>query len=201
MIEDVLRETVPELQPAKQLHDFGVHRTGPDLVDGLFARFEDGFIHLRLDLGDDLLDARRVDAAVEDQAFHRFARYLAPDRIEAGKHDGVRRVVDQDRDAGGLLEGADVPAFPADDPALHVVARQGDSGRGNVRGVRAGVALDGQSHDVPGLVFTPDLGVVEDVADETGGVAVRLVLDLLEQLLARFGRVESGDLRERLPPF
>ena len=52
------------------------------------------------------------------------ARHFPPVRIEAGEDDGARRVVHDEVDAGGELEGADVPALPADDAALQVVAWQ-----------------------------------------------------------------------------
>ena len=54
------------------------------------------------------------------------ARDLAPHRIEAGEDHRLGRVVDDDVDAGDDLERADVAALAADDPALHVVARQVD---------------------------------------------------------------------------
>jgi hypothetical protein len=59
-----------------------------------------------------------MDASVQDQAMHRFARNLAPDRIETGKDDRVGGVVDEHRHARGRFEGPDVAAFPADDASL-----------------------------------------------------------------------------------
>ena len=63
------------------------------------------------------------------------------------------RVVDDHVDAGGLLEGADVPALAADDPALHVVGRDVDGADGRLGGVRRGVALDGRGEDLAGLLL------------------------------------------------
>ena len=51
---------------------------------------------------------------------------LAADRVEAGEDHRLGRVVDDQVDAGRLLEGADVAALAADDPALHLVRRQVD---------------------------------------------------------------------------
>ena len=67
-----------------------------------------------------------MDAAVGDQLLHGQPGHLAPDRVEAREDDRLGRVVDDDVDAGGHLEGADVPALAADDPPLHLVARQVD---------------------------------------------------------------------------
>ena len=70
-----------------------------------------------------------MDASVRHELLERQPRDLAADRIEAGHDDGVGRVVDDDVDAGGELERADVSAFAADDAALHLVVRQRDGRR------------------------------------------------------------------------
>ena len=75
-------------------------------------------------LVDDFLDAARMDASVGHELLERQARDLAAHRIEARDDDRVRRVVDDDVDAGRELERADVSAFAADDAALHLVVRQ-----------------------------------------------------------------------------
>src|SRR5260370_42174140 len=49
-------------------------------------------------------------------------RHLAADRVEATENDGLRRVVDDEVDAGGMLEGPNVAALSTDDAALHLVA-------------------------------------------------------------------------------
>ena len=77
------------------------------------------------------------------------------------------RVVDDDVDPGGLLEGADVPPFAADDPALHVVGGDVDGADGGLGGVRRGVALDGRGEDLAGLLLAglaERLLVLEDQA-------------------------------------
>ena len=48
---------------------------------------------------------------------------LAADRVEAAEQHRLGGVVDDQVDPGDLLEGADVAALAADDPALHVVGR------------------------------------------------------------------------------
>ena len=119
----------------------------------LLAELQDVLLHLLLRLGDDLLDARRVDAAVLDQLGQREPGGLAADVVERADDDHAGRVVDDHVDAGGLLEGADVPPFAADDPALHVVARDVDRADGGVGGVLGGVALDGGGEDLAGLLL------------------------------------------------
>ena len=108
-------------------------------------------IELLADLLDQLLDARRMDAAVLHQALERDARDLAADRIEAGEDDRFRRVVDDEVDAGGQLERADVASLAADDAALHVFAREIDDGDRVLGDVVGGHALDGHAEDLLGL--------------------------------------------------
>ena len=79
-----------------------------------------------------------------DELGQRQARDLAADGVEAAdEHDGLGRVVDDQVDAGRLLEGADVAALAADDPALHLVADGRWTTRdGVLRGVVGVDALD-----------------------------------------------------------
>ena len=61
------------------------------------------------------------------------------------------RVVDDEVHAGQGLQGADVAALTADDPALHLVVGQGDHRHGGLGHMVGGTALDGQGDDLPGL--------------------------------------------------
>ena len=79
-------------------------------------------------------------------------RDLAAVRIEARQDDRARRVVDDEIDAGGELERADVAALASDDAALEIVARQVDDRDRRLDGVLAGAALDGLRDVVLGAV-------------------------------------------------
>ena len=121
------------------------------------------------------------------------ARHLPPDRIEAGDDHGVGGVVDDDVDAGGGLEGADVPALAADDPALHLVARQGDGGDGALRGVLGAQPLDGHGDDSARVPVGGAARLVLDVAHQGCGLASGLVLDPLQNLPPGILGGEPGD--------
>ena len=123
------------------------------LVGGRFAGLAHDEVDLGAGLGDDLLDAARVDAAVGDELGQGDPGDLAADRVEARQDDRLGRVVDDQVDAGGLLEGADVAALAADDPALHLVRRQVDDRHGVLGGVVRGHALHRGQDDVAGLVL------------------------------------------------
>ena len=126
VLEHVLAVARAEAQPAEDLHELLVERAAVRLEHRLLAGLADDLLELRLRLVVRLLDARRVDAPVLDQLRQRQPRDLAAEPVERREHDRVRRVVDDEVDAGEVLERADVAALAADDPALHVVGRQLD---------------------------------------------------------------------------
>ena len=124
----------------------------------------------------------RMDASVGHQLLERQPRDLAPDRVEAGDHDGVRCVVDHHVNAGGQLKRADVPAFSADDTTLHFVARERHGGHRNLRGVLGGNPLDGERHDFLGLAFRVALRRFPNLPKAIRRVGLSLGLHALHQL-------------------
>ena len=151
---------------------------------------------LRLDLLDDLFDARRMDAAVGDQALEGDAGDLAAVGIEAGEDHRLGRVVDDQVDAGGELEGADVAPLAADDPALHLVARQLDDRDRGLRDVVRSQPLHGEPHQPLRLAVALFPGLVLDAFHQVGGVDARLVLEAAGQLVLGLLRGQAGDLLE-----
>ena len=99
-----------------------------------------------------------------------------PERI-----DRVRRVVDDEVDAGEVLEGADVAALAADDAALHVVGLELDDGDRRLGGVAGGQALHDDREDVAHAPLGVALGLLLDLAQAAGRVVAHLVLELLHQ--------------------
>ncbi|GAA3422207.1 hypothetical protein GCM10018952_71490 [Streptosporangium vulgare] len=89
-----------------------------------------------------LLDALRMDAAVEDELLQGEPPGLAADRVEARQQHGFRRVVDDQVDAGGRLEGPDVAALTADDAPLHLVTGQVQDAHHGLGGLLGGHPLE-----------------------------------------------------------
>ena len=181
VLEHVLAVARAELEPAEQLDDLGRQTRDAGLVGGRLAGLAHDDVDLGARLGDDLLDAAGVDAAVGDELRDGDPGDLAPDRVEAAKDHGLGRVVDDQVDAGGLLEGADVAALAADDPALHLVGWQVDHRDGVLGGVVGGHALHRGQHDVASLVLGLLAGGALDGASELDGVVLGLGADGLEQ--------------------
>ena len=95
-----------------------------------------------------------MNTAVLDQLVQCQPGRLAADVVESTDNDHAGRVIDDDIDAGGLLEGADVAALAADDAAFHVVAGDVHGADRSVGSVLGGVALNGGGHNLTGLLFT-----------------------------------------------
>ena len=126
VVEHVLAVARAVLEPAEQLDDLGGQARDAGLVGGRLAGLAHDEVDLGARLGDDLLDAAGVDPAVGDELGER--RSGRPRGGPGRSRDRTTvsgRVVDDQVDAGGLLEGADVAALAADDPALHLVATAG----------------------------------------------------------------------------
>ena len=201
MVEDVLGVTVPEMQPPEQLDDFHVHGGKPVFCTASSPSAEDGFVHFLRHLGHHFLDARRVNAAIQDQPLHGLARDFAAHGIKAGKHHRVGRVVNQHRDAGRRLEGADVAAVAADDAPLHLLAIDGDGGGGGLKGVLAGVTLDGHADDLPGLFLGAHLASSMICRDERAGVALAASCSISFRNWARASAPgELGKALQLFPP-
>ena len=121
VLEDVLAVARPVAQAAEDLHQLFVKLPAVGLEDRLLARLANEIVDLRLRLVVHLLDAGGMDASVFEQPLERELRHLAADAVERREHDCLRRVVDDEVDAGEMLERANVATFAADDPPLHVV--------------------------------------------------------------------------------
>ena len=135
-------------EPADQIDQLGVEVGDPDVEHGVLGRAPTQCRHLFAGPLERLLDPMRVDAPVIDQRLQGDPADLATNRIEAREQDCLRSVVDDDVDSGDRLEGPDVPALPADDPALDLVGRQVND-RYHALGRLVGRhPLDGLGHDL-----------------------------------------------------
>ena len=153
----------------------------PRIVGGLLARLAHHDLDLGAALRHRLLDPTGVDPSVGDELGERHARHLATHRIEAGQHDGLGGVVDDEIDTSGLLERSNVPAFAPDDPALHLLGRQADDGHRRLAGVIGGDALHDRGQHPPGALVTLLGCPALDLADAVLGFGLRLVNDLLDE--------------------
>ena len=163
---------------------------------GRLPFLEELLIELLTHLLDQLLDARGMDAAILHESFERDAGDLAANRIEAGENDCLGGVVDDEVDAGGQFQRADVAPFAADDAALHVLAREIDDGDGVLRDVIRGHALDGHTEDLARFEMALFVGLGLDALDDLRRFELGVVLDAADQLALRFIHRQAGHLFE-----
>src|SRR5665647_2947396 len=194
VLEDVLAVARPVLELAQELDQLGMDVADLELQDGRLALLLDLLLEVGLDRLDDVLDAGRVDAPVGDELLDGQAGQLAADRVEARQDDRLGRVVDDDVDPCGHLQGPDVAALAADDPPFHVLGRQVDHGHRGLGDVLGGRALDGVGDDLPGRDGGLFAGLILDPADGGDGLELGLVLDLLDQHGLGFFLGHAGDL-------
>ena len=137
-----------------------------------------------------------MDASVREELGHRDAGHLPAHGVERREGDGVGRVVDDDVDAGGVLERADVAALAADDAPLHVLGRQRDDGDGVLRDDLARQALHRRGDDLAGALVRLFFDFLLDLAKTAVRLVADLVLNLREQHLARLHDRQIGETFE-----
>src|SRR6188472_3559142 len=196
VLEHVLPVARPVPKAAEDHHELLVELAAVRLEHGL----RPGLVHLLVELGFrlvvHLLDPGRVDPPVLDQLLERELRDLAADAVERREHDGVRGVVDDHIHPGQVLERADVPAFAADDAALHVVARKLDHGHGRLRGVTRCDALERIRHQRPRPPACLAAGLLFHLPHRAGELVPDEVLRALEHCRLRLSLRHPGDALE-----
>src|ERR1051326_8107571 len=137
-----------------------------------------------------------MDAAVQDELLEREPSDLAANRVEAGHHDRIRRVVDDDVDSSRELEGSNVPPFSADDAPLHLVIRERDRGDSALGSMLGCDALNGECDDLLGLALGVATCRLANLAHPIRRVGLGLFFDSADELGLRVLRGHAGHLLE-----
>ncbi len=138
----VLAVARAEVEPAEQIHHLVVQPANLRFLHGFLAIPPNLHVDLFLRFGDELFDARGMNAAVGDELVERFAGNFAAHGVECADDHHAGRIVDDHVHARGFLEGADVSPLAADDAALHFVAGDIDGAGGGFGRVGGGEPLD-----------------------------------------------------------
>ena len=146
----------------------------------------------------DLLDPRGVDAAVRNQFGEGDPGGLTAHRVETGQQDALRGVIDQHVHAGDLLEGPDVAALPADNPALHLVTGQRHGRDHGLGGLLRGDALDAGHDDRSRFRFSVLLGLGFDLPGQLCGVQPGVLLHVGHEFDPGVLRRQAGNRGQRL---
>lgn len=156
------------------------------------------FFEFSLGVGDDFFDSGGVDAAVGDEPVEGEAGHFASDHVESADDHDAWRVVDDDVDAGGFLEGADIASFASDDPALHFVVGDIDRAGGGFGRMGGGIALQRGKHDLARL-FLAGLGEsLFMLHDERARLVLELLVEHFEQASRGFFLAEPAEFMKGL---
>jgi hypothetical protein len=177
VLEDVLAVTRPVLELAEKLDELGMQILNFELEDGRLAFLLDLLIELLFDRFDDFLDPGRMDPAVMTSFSmdSRASSRRTGSKLERMTASGVSSTMIS---TPSPLQGPDVPALAADDPALHVVGGQVDDRDRGLDDMLGGRALDGVADDLLGLDPAGFPGLILDPAHDLDGLEPGLVLDL-----------------------
>ena len=162
----------------------------------VLAVLDDAVLDVVADLFGQLFDTCRVDSAVVQELLQGLACDCSTDGVEAGNDHDAGRIVDDDVDTGRRFEGTDVAALSADDPALHVITRDGDRGHRVVRAMFGCVSLDRLQRDLQGVVLGLFLGLVGDLLDQLACLVLDLGLDHLQGLALGILLAHVGDAEQ-----
>ena len=194
VIQNVLTVRGTVLLASKNLDQLGVQIVNAGLIAGAFALFADSTVNFLARLFHHVLNAGGMNAAVHNELLQRQPGNLPANGVEAGNGDGFGGIVDDQIDAGNGLQCADVPAFPADDAALHLVVGQRDHGDGGLGGVISGAALNRGGDDLAALFLGLVLQLRLDLLDLHGGFVTNLVLNAVKQKFLCLILCQTGNL-------
>src|SRR3972149_3180763 len=117
----------------------------------LLAVLSEAVFNLLLDLIDDFLDTTRMNPAVGHQTLQSLAANFSPDRIEARNNDRFWGIIDDEVPSRSHFQSPDVPAFPADDPPLHLIIGQVHNRNAGLGDMIGRVTLHGQAEYFAGF--------------------------------------------------
>src|SRR5690242_4531305 len=181
MVQHLLPVAGAETQDAEVADDLRVQTLQAELQDRALPFLFDPLQDLLAGFGYDLLDAGRMDPAIHDQLVERDPGHLTADRVEPADDHGLRGVVDDQVDPGGLLEGADVAPFFADNAALQLVGRQRQHRDRDLGGLVGGDALDGLGDDLASSTLALVPGRKLRLPDLACDLVAQILFDLRHQ--------------------
>ena len=171
-----------ELHTAEELHQLRIQTVYTDLEDSGVTLLTDGFVDFLLCLLHDLFDSRRVDTSIDDQLLKGDSCDLTAHRIKSGKYNRLRRIIDDQLDAGQLLQCTDITSLTADDAALHIIIRKLHDGNGRLRHL-IGCATLNRIHDiVAGTLLRLFLRLIVILANHLRIVVLRVLFEGLQKL-------------------
>ena len=164
------------------------------LEAGPFAFLADGPVHFLAGLFHHVLDPGGMDPAVGDQLFQCQTGNFPADRVKAGNGDGFGSVINNQIHTGNGFQSADVPAFTADDSALHLIVGQVHNRNRGFGCMVGSTALDGSGNHFSGLFIGLILHLCFNFLDLHGSFVANVIFDGLQQALLGLLLGQTGNL-------
>ena len=159
---------------------------------GLFAGFLNPLLYFLLSLLHHFLNTGRMDTAIVNQFLQGNTCNLPSNGIKTGNNNRFRSIIDNQVNTSQGFQGSDVAAFPADDPAFHLVVRQIHHGNRSFSHVVCGATLDGRGNNIPGLHVRFIFRLLLHVLNHLGSVVLDIFLHGGKELLLGVFTAESG---------
>ena len=186
---------------ADNTNQFGMQAVDTEVDSRTLTRLDNLVVELLLHLGNHLLNAGGVDTTVADQLVQGQTAGLAAHGVEATDNNCFGRVVDDDFNATGCLQGTDVTTLTADDTTLHIVVIDMEHRDAILDSGLRGHALDGLDDNLLSLCISVQLGLVHNLVDVSLGVSAGLVLQTLHQTVASLLGTQSTKFLQLLALF
>ncbi len=194
MLEKVLAIRRTVFHTADELYQFDVDAVDAEVDAGAFADFENLILKLLLDLGHHLLDACRVDAAVDHKLMQRQTRNLPADRVEGGKENRIRSVIHDNLHTRGGLKSPDVASFAPDYAPLDFIAFDVEHRDGILNRRLRSRPLNRVDYDSLGFLGRIQTGVVNHIIDVGLSLGPRLRLHVFHEYVLRLGSRHPRDV-------
>ena len=198
MLQEILAVGRAILHLTDEADKLGVHPVDAKVDDGALPRLNDFLFDLLTHLGDDLLNACRVNATILYQLMQGKACHLTAHGIEATQHDGLGGIINDDLNPCSCFEGTDITTFTTDDTALDLVTLDVEDGDGVLNGRLRSQTLDGLHDDLLGLLVGGHLRLFDDLVDIALGLVLGFSTQALDESFARLVSGESSDGLETL---
>src|SRR4030042_3479280 len=140
-----------------------------------------------------LLNASRMNSAIQNEALQGNTGHLPPHRIKTGERNRFRGIIYNQVHAGGMLQGSDVAALASNETSLHFIARERNH-RYRALGYHIGsTALHGLGQDVSTLPIAFLSYPYFHLTHASRCLVTNLALHPLKQYFLRLSRSHGGN--------
>ena len=183
VLEKVLAVRRTVFHPTDETNKLKIESVDAHIDAGSLSCFQDFLLKLLAHLIDNLFDAGRMDTSVHHELMEGKTGNFPANRVEGGKKDGIRSVIDNNLDTRCSLKSPDISTLATDDTAFYLITldREGSNCIFNSR-FRCRT-LDGIYNNAFSLFCGVEAGFIHSIVDIGLGLAACLSLHILDKHL------------------